>query len=277
MALDPSRNVVLAACVGLALAGCRPVDRCCDPDDFLDLDAPENPDNTAGFALSFDDAYVDAWGEAADLLEAHGARATFFVTRFDLLDDGQLETLRDLEARGHEVGCHGHRHQSAGVIDRREGADAWVESELLPSLDAFADEGFAPTSFAFPFGEHTDDTGEAALEVFERVRGSRFIGPLPEVKEVDAVFLPAAELPSRRFSCAFAIDERYGITDGRLTRALARAAEQDEVLALYGHEPMADAGLSGYETSHELLELLLSEADALGLRSYLYREFGDLP
>jgi peptidoglycan/xylan/chitin deacetylase (PgdA/CDA1 family) len=271
----PIPILLLALATG-AFHGCRPVDRCCDPGDFVDGDAPLQPDNGAGFVLSFDDAYVDAWWETADLLEAHGARATFFVSRIDRLDEEQVERLRQLEARGHEVGCHGYRHLKAGVVDREGGADAWAAEEILPALDAFADAGLAPTSFAFPHGEHTDDTGEAALRYFDRVRGSRFIGPVPEVRDVDAVFLPAAELPGRRFSCSFAIDERYGITSDRLTRALERASERDEVLALYGHEPLEDAD-GGYETSHALLRVLLEHAAEDGLRSYLYREFGDTP
>src|SRR5262245_39882616 len=37
-----------------------------------------------GLALSFDDSNIDSWFGARELLLAHGARATFFVTRYDL-------------------------------------------------------------------------------------------------------------------------------------------------------------------------------------------------
>ena len=255
-------------------SGCRPIDRCCDPLDFEDSSAAHDITNGPGIALSFDDAYVEAWYATAELLEAHGARATFFVTRMDRLSDEQVALLHDLEDRGHEIGCHGHRHLPAGKTERDSGTQAWVDEELLPSLQAFADAGFAPRSFSFPYGEHTDGTGEAALEHFDHIRGSRFIGPLPAVKTVDAVFLPASELPRRPFSCSFAIDERYGITEGRLTGAMDRAAEQDEVLAMYGHEPL-DGDTRGLQTSHQLLEHVLEGAAERSLRFYLYREFSD--
>ncbi len=266
---------LVAALVGLvALGGCRPLDRCCDPADFEDTDVPLAVGNGPGVALSFDDAYIDAWAGTADLLEEHGAVATFFVTRLDRLSEEQLDQLRELEALGHEIGCHGHRHQPAGQIERRHGTETWVTDDILPALDAFAAAGFAPSSFSFPYGEHTDGTGEAALRYFDHVRGSRFIGPIPEVADVDAVFLPAEELPRRRFSCAFAIDERYGISEERLDRALDRAAERGEVLALYGHEPV-DGATQGFQTSHALLTHVLAGAGERSLRFYRYSEFAD--
>lgn len=269
-----SAVTAIFACTA-ALVGCRPLDRCCDPLDFEDPEAPPRPANGPGIALSFDDAYVEAWHGAADLLERHDAVATFFVTRMDRLTAEQVELLHDLEDRGHEIGCHGHRHQPAGKMEREHDAETWIDEEILPSLEAFADAGFAPLSFSFPYGEHTDATGVAALEYFDHIRGSRFIGPLPAVRNVDAVFLPAEELPRRRFSCSFAIDERYGITAARLTGAMERAAERGEVLAMYGHEPLG-GDTRGLQTSLDLLEHVLVGAEERSLGFYLYRDFDEV-
>ena len=271
----PQVLALFTALVLAALPGCRELDRCCAPHDFEDADAPLRPGNPAGIVLSFDDAYIDAWHDVADLLEAHGAVATFFVTRVDRLDPDQLESLRDLERRGHEIGCHGLRHRPAGAYSREHGVSLWVEDEITPAVDAFDAAGLSVASLSFPHGEHTDETGWAALDHFSHIRGSTFIGPLPELRDVDAIFLPATELSRRRFSCACAIDERYGITPSRLERAVDRAADRGEVLAIYGHEPLADAA-RGYETAYGLLEAVLDRAQHHDMRFYLYREFSEL-
>ncbi len=278
----PRRMIAIVAAAvwlpvaGAIVAGCRAADRCCVATDFEDPSAPLAPENGPGIVLSFDDAHVDAWYAAADVLEAHGAVATFFVTRFDYLDPEQVEELRELEARGHEIGCHGHRHQPSGQYARQNGVDAWIEDDVLPALDAMAAEGFEPVSFAFPYGEHTQETGDAALEHFRHIRGSHFVGPLPAVREQDRVFIPAEELPRRRFSCAFAIDERYGIGADKLDAGLDRALEGGEVMAVYAHEPVAEPE-EGLQVDLDLLEHLVSGAAERGMTFYRYRDFAAVP
>jgi len=254
------------------LPGCRPLDRCCDPKAVALAEGTPAATAEPGVLLSFDDQFIDQWAAFADLVEPHGARATFFVTRMDYVDPPQLELLHDLQARGHEIACHGHRHLPAAEYAREHGVDAWVADELEPSLDAFAAAGFAPESYAFPYGEHDDATVEAALEHFDHVRGVVYVGSMPEVRDIDAAYLPASELTRRRFSCAVDIDARYGVTAERLDRALDRAAEHGEVLSLLGHEPAADA--AGLQTDHDLLLHVVEGAAERDLVFHRYTDGG---
>lgn len=267
----------IVALLGLAIvtcAGCREADRCCGGQDFEITDAPLATANGPGIALSFDDSFAEEWYDVSLLLDTYGAVATFFFVRFDQLDEDELDKLRDMANRGHEIGCHSYRHEPSGKYERQHSAQAWIDDDILPAIDAMWAEGFQPLSFAFPHGEYTDATGEAALEHFQHIRGSHFIGPVPSVKSQNKVFIPAEELPRRPFSCSFAIDKRYGITEQRLTGALERAIKNNEVLSMYGHRPLVDPH-EGLETSYALLEHVMEFAQDHSMTFYRYRDFAE--
>jgi len=128
------------------------------------------PDQRGGVALTFDDAYVDSWHEARDLFATHGARATFFVTRFFRLNDERIAKLHELESDGHAIESHGVNHVNAADYAESFGARTYVEDELVPSLDAMRSEGFSPTAFAYPFGARTGELDRELLEHVEVVR-----------------------------------------------------------------------------------------------------------
>ncbi|MBX5442262.1 MAG: polysaccharide deacetylase family protein [Solirubrobacteraceae bacterium] len=81
-----------------------------------------------------------------DLLDARGLRATFFVEAINarLYPDA----LRELAARGHEVGHHGWRHETWSGLD--PDAEAAI---LARGLDAFAALGLRVAGFRPPGGD----------------------------------------------------------------------------------------------------------------------------
>lgn len=99
--------------------------------------------------LSFDDNLIEHY-QAAQLLEDHGMRGTFYV------NSGRLSTtstymsrsqVQDLESRGHEIGGHTINHRnlqtSSTSVRRQQICD---DKENLERL------GLTVSSFAFPFG-----------------------------------------------------------------------------------------------------------------------------
>jgi hypothetical protein len=125
-------------------------------------------------ALSFDDANVTEWFGIRDLLAQHGVHATFFITRFDLLDDLERSELHQLEADGHAIEAHGLRHVNAPDYVMEFGLDAYMADEVTPSLELMRADGFQPTVFAYPYGRRTDEIDEAVLQVVDRVRSVSF-------------------------------------------------------------------------------------------------------
>lgn len=138
---------------------------------FRELQAGATP--RAGLALAFDDNAIDAWFSARDRLAAHGAHVTFFVTRWYSRSDAERAELRMLADAGHDVEPHSVNHLHAPAYVADHGLDAYLADEVVPSIDALTQAGYPPAdTFAFPFGDTTDEITAAVLRIVPRVRVS---------------------------------------------------------------------------------------------------------
>jgi len=114
-------------------------------------DGPQSPMVT----FSFDDAPLSAVETGAALLDARGARGTFYVSAGLAGTDGpmgryaQAEDYQRLAAAGHEIACHTFSHLDCG---RASGAQARADAERnLATLDEWRTG--PTTSFAYPYGD----------------------------------------------------------------------------------------------------------------------------
>jgi peptidoglycan/xylan/chitin deacetylase (PgdA/CDA1 family) len=114
-------------------------------------------------AISFDDGYRDNHRVAAPILARHGLPACFFVTTgFIGSEDSppwdakagiasewmSWDEVRDLRARGFEIGAHTVSHADLGRI---EGVPA--QAEIVGSRSVLEEQlGMPITLFAYPFG-----------------------------------------------------------------------------------------------------------------------------
>jgi peptidoglycan/xylan/chitin deacetylase (PgdA/CDA1 family) len=109
--------------------------------------------------LTFDDGYADFLTTACPILEDHGFTGTVFVLSgrpggtnawdpepsLDLLTSTQI---REIDARGMEVGSHGRMHQQLTTLT---GSD--LEMEIAGSRDEIADLlEWTPAGFCYPYG-----------------------------------------------------------------------------------------------------------------------------
>jgi peptidoglycan/xylan/chitin deacetylase (PgdA/CDA1 family) len=99
--------------------------------------------------LTIDDGHESSM-RAADLLEATGCRATFFVTRDRALKrPGYLreQEIRELRKRGFSVGAHGTSHRKltflgeSDCIEELQGSKRWLEQVLGESVRYMAAPG----------------------------------------------------------------------------------------------------------------------------------------
>ncbi|MEA2839208.1 MAG: hypothetical protein QOF41_538 [Methylobacteriaceae bacterium] len=109
-------------------------------------------------SFTFDDVPVSAHATGASMIEAHGARATFYVatgllgTRSDFWTVVGREDVADLHQRGHEIALHSHLHRPASLLDADEfAADLQRNRETLRDIHP----GIAARNFAYPFGQCT--------------------------------------------------------------------------------------------------------------------------
>jgi hypothetical protein len=124
----------------------------------------------AGVALSFDDNGVDAWHATRELLAAHGARVTFFVTRYARWTPEQHAMLAELAAGGHDVQSHSVDHLAAPDYVDAHGLAAYIADEVVPSITILEDAGYPIDAFAFPFGATNDELNDELLEHVSLVR-----------------------------------------------------------------------------------------------------------
>src|SRR5258705_5823625 len=138
---------------------------------FRELDPAAPP--RAGLALAFDDNAIDAWFGVRDLLAAHGAHVTFFLTRWYSRTDRERAELRMLAGDGHDVEPHSVNHLHAVDYVREHGLDAYIADEVLPSIDGLVQAGYPPpNTYAYPFGASTPELDAAILKLVPRVRVS---------------------------------------------------------------------------------------------------------
>ncbi|HEY5951513.1 MAG TPA: polysaccharide deacetylase family protein [Kofleriaceae bacterium] len=127
-----------------------------------------------GVALSFDDAYIDHWLTGVDLYTKYGARLTFFIAYFDQLTFDQRASLHELAARGHAIEAHSVQHMRAPLYVEERGLAAYINEEVVPSIDVLRGEGFDVTTYAYPFGARTGELDDAVLEHVPIVRSVAF-------------------------------------------------------------------------------------------------------
>jgi hypothetical protein len=140
--------------------------------DFLTFrDLAEDKMRRAGLALAFDDNAPDAWVTMREALNAHGARVTFFVARWNEMTAPQHAEIVELAHDGHDIEPHTVNHLHGPDYVAQNGMDAYLNDEVLPSFQVLVDAGFQPAhAFAYPFGEHTAEMDAALLQVVDRVR-----------------------------------------------------------------------------------------------------------
>lgn len=123
-------------------------------------------------AITFDDGYRSLLTTAAPLLERYGFPATAFVTtrwlETDELDPAAdaaalltPDDVRELVARGFEIGSHGHTHADLG----RSSASI-VEEDLVASRDRLESLlGARPRFLAWPYGSSSAESERVAEAV----------------------------------------------------------------------------------------------------------------
>ncbi len=127
-----------------------------------------------GIALSLDDSGVARWMNARALFLQYGAHVTFFVTRYGRMSDLDKANLRTLVGDGHELQAHSVDHLHGPEYVEAHGLRAYLDDEVLPSIDVLRADGYDVTAYAYPFGARTRETDEAILEHVPILRSVSF-------------------------------------------------------------------------------------------------------
>ena len=94
-----------------------------------------------------------------DVLDEYEAKATFFIG--GSWADDNVECLKEIASRGHEIGSHGYFHRDHNKLDYSANYQ-----EIKTSIDFIEKaSGISATLFAPPSGAYNDDTVKAAREL----------------------------------------------------------------------------------------------------------------
>ena len=94
-----------------------------------------------------------------DVLDAYQAKATFFI--LGAVADQYPEAVKEIAARGHEIGCHGYYHENLGRLPIEE--QRQVLKSAKEKLEAVS--GKQVKGFRMPEGEMTEETLCVAKEL----------------------------------------------------------------------------------------------------------------
>lgn len=133
-------------------------------------DSLSNTDKRGGIALTFDDYAVDNWHTYINLFDSLGVRATFYISNYNKLTPAQKTELKDLQAHGHEIAFHSTNHVDFVKCVDSTNVDKLIKNEVIHGLRLMNNDGFYPTTFAYPYGKHNDNLDRLLLKRFKSVR-----------------------------------------------------------------------------------------------------------
>lgn len=199
-------------------------------------------------SFTFDDVPDSATTEGAGLVEAAGARATFFVATslFGAVTPdwrvAEADDVARLSERGHEIGLHSHGHLPVALMGRRDfGVDLDRARQRLAPIAV-------PDCYAYPYGFASPLHRGA---VSRRVRASRTTHPGVNRGRVDPHYLR-----SHAFGEALS-------TPSAVDRVLDEAAAAGGWLIFTGHDVRPRP--SPYGCTPELLRHAIEGAASRGM------------
>jgi Predicted xylanase/chitin deacetylase len=229
--------------------------------------------NQPGVVLTFDDTSTGLWHNFF-ANRTDNVRATFFVTKWhELSRPTQIDQLRDLQNKGHEIGCHSYDHTGVGefLFDPSR-TQEYVNTQVIPAIQNMQADGFNPVSFSYPSGER-DENYDAAIRPYLPYLRTTFYDASKQLAQMDEIYHNSDK--TYGVLEGESLDNRYGRTVAEIEQALIRAKNNNEIITLYGHyifddtSPDAD---SQYAIRASKLNQIIDIAKGLGLKFYTFQE-----
>ena len=188
----------------------------------------------AALSLTFDDARPSQLDQGIPSLDAHGVKATFYVSPGNM--EPRLDDWKAALANGHEMGNHTLHHPCSGnfAFARAKPLEAYtldeMEADILGGSDAIERLlGVRPATFAYPCGQTFVGRGEEVMSYVPLV-ARHFVAGRAAFNEShnDPLFCDLAQLFGLDMD-----DQPFG----RIQALLDHAIDDDGGwLVLFGHD-----------------------------------------
>jgi peptidoglycan/xylan/chitin deacetylase (PgdA/CDA1 family) len=231
---------------------------------FLGCTSKKETPPEAGVILTFDDAYVNEWYRANQVLKKYDWKATFNICRIDSIGEPQQRMLHQLQNEGHEIAGHGYNHYNAVKFVDQNGMNAYLQQEIDPMMAAMKRRKFNVTTFTYPYGERSDALDSTLTKRFRIIRGRAFCGDQPE-KE-------GCYFRGTKFMYAFDIDKSHKhFSYHYLLELLDYAKKNNKILVLCGHNVVNNV-TGNYQTQLETLEFVCKYMKINNMKFYTLRD-----
>jgi len=231
---------------------------------FFSCNNKEKTKPQAGVVITFDDAYVNEWFEADQILKKYNWKATFNVCRIDSIGEPQQMKLHQLQNENHEIAGHGYHHYNAIKYVAKNGINQYLKKEIDPMMISMKKKGFHVTSFAYPYGERSNELDKALEKKFTIIRGRAFCGVKPE-KE-------GCYFHGSKYVYAFDIDnDHVHFSYHYLLELLNYAKKNNMILLLCSHKPVKEV-TENYQTKIETLEFVCNYVRLNNMKFYRLKD-----
>lgn len=226
------------------------------------------PQPRGGIIFTFDDQSVRNWVEYRDLFRKYDVKATFFVSRPQLLDQGLISGLKILQSDGHEIACHGLNHLDARLY--RGSAAGFYKEEVEPAISLMNEMGFKIVSFAYAFGLAPDSVDQLLLKHVKYLRKATWNMYSTLISNYDKIY---ARPDSFNIVSSMGIDCNYNIALDNIESGILRAEKNNEVLVLHAHK--IDASGLDYTINPAYLEQVFKLCKKDKIKSYRMEDLED--
>ena len=214
--------------------------------------------------FTFDDGRFSEWLPQLKLFEKYHAHMSFFYNG-DLRDGASTDSMKILRDAGHTVGLHARTHRDAVPAIAEEGAEAYLNDQIVPQIKACREAGLEVHSFAYPNNRRDDETDRVLGRFFRHFRAGLPSRPAKgfRIAEQSDAFTPLSRIRESPVFGGCGIGEYYASTLENLFGGLERAARENARIVFFSH------GIStsprAIDVHADMLEALLRRCAELGL------------
>ena len=218
-------------------------------------------EEAGGIIFTFDDQYIDQWYNFREQFIKYNIKATFFINRPQLLNQEQIEKLKQLSKDGHEIGCHGLNHLNA--LDFKDSLVAsYYKTEVKPATEILNGLGFEVNSFAYPYGTSTDLIDKDINSHLPYLRKATYNMRDTTIDNYNEIY---ANVAFHHIVSSMGIDRNYNISLENIETGMKRALKNNEVLVLHAHR--ISTTNEDYSVDPEFLKSIFQLSKTYNLRS----------
>jgi peptidoglycan/xylan/chitin deacetylase (PgdA/CDA1 family) len=215
-----------------------------------------------GIVLSFDDDRVDNWFEHLAFLDSSGVKATFYICKYNRFTAEQKRKLAIIKAHGHEIAFHSLNHYNMQdyVYKTKHSIDEMMRTEIEAGLKLMNQDGFYPTTFAYPYGAHNGIFDKALMRYFKSVRALNgtqdFSKSIAPTQHNDVLY-------------GLGIDKSSKRSDQDITSVLQSAKNNNGCIVFVSHDINSSISLS---TTLKRLKAIISFGKVNNMKFYTVSE-----